>query len=82
MHRTLIIAAVGWLAAAAAASAMPVEQNYYATPGVTAEGRLDIRDIRDDSTEMEMRLSKQLMVLQQQILKLEAEIEALKAGQN
>lgn len=68
--------------AASAATAMPIEQDYYAAPGVTKEGKLDIQEVADDSTEMEMRLSQQLMVLQQQISELQAELAAVKAAQS
>ena len=66
--------------AAGTVTAMPVEQDYYSTPGVTEDGRLDIKEIEDNSTEMEMRLTKQLMVLQQQILDLQREIATIKAA--
>ena len=69
------------LLSATAATAMPIEQDYYATPGVTKEGRLDIKDVPDTATQMEMRLSQQLMVLQRQILDLQRELAAVKAAQ-
>ncbi len=64
---------------AGAGAAMPLEQNYYSAPGVTADGRLDIQEILDNATEMEMRLSQQLLVLQDQIDRLVDEVDAIKA---
>ncbi len=75
-------ASVSLLLAAGGATAMPIEQNYYAAPGVTDDGKLDIQEVADNSTEMEIRLSQQLMVLQQQISDLQREINALKAAQS
>lgn len=84
MTRLNTLAALGasacFLLAAGTATAMPIEQDYYAAPGVTEDGRLDIKEVADDSTEMEMRLSQQLMVLQRQILDLQREIAAIKAS--
>lgn len=84
MTRLNTLAALGASAclvlAATTATAMPIEQNYYAAPGVTQDGRLDIKEVADNSTEMEMRLSQQLMVLQNQILDLQREIAAMKAA--
>jgi hypothetical protein len=74
-------AALSGAVLAAPVFAMPVEQDYYATPGVTADGRLEIREILDNATEMEMRLTNQILVLQDQIDQLREEIEALKASQ-
>ncbi|MHA1571787.1 MAG: hypothetical protein ACTSWM_08200, partial [Alphaproteobacteria bacterium] len=73
-------AALFCVGAMAPASAMPVEQNYYAAPGVTADGRLDIRDVPDNATQMEMHLTQQVLVLQDQIDQLREELEALKAA--
>jgi len=78
-----------WVAAPVAISlglatgsvAMPLQNPGYGTPGVDERGRLAIREIPDDSTPMEQRLSQQLMVLQNQIDRLNAEIQALKAAQ-
>jgi hypothetical protein len=85
MIRYNVLAALGasacLLLSATAATAMPIEQDYYAAPGVTKEGRLDIKEVDDNSTEMEMRLSQQLMVLQRQILDLQRELAAVKAAQ-
>ena len=78
------LVAAAWLWAGATA-AMPVEQDWYEEEGVTDDGRLEIREVEDSSTDMEMRLSRQVMVLQRQIdiLKrelgrLNAEVQALK----
>ena len=75
-------AAVSLLLAAGSATAMPIEQDYYAAPGVTEDGKLDIKEVDDNSTEMEMRLSQQLMVLQRQISDLQREVNSLKAAQS
>jgi hypothetical protein len=84
MTRLNTLAALGASAclvfAATAATAMPVDQDYYAAPGVTKDGRLDIKEVHDNSTEMEMRLSQQLMVLQRQISDLQKEIATIKAA--
>lgn len=78
---TTLAASACLLCAASAATAMPIEQDYYSkTPGVTKEGRLDIKDVPDSATQMEMRLSRQLMVLQRQISDLQREIAAIKAA--
>lgn len=75
-------ASLALILAAGSATAMPIEQDYYAAPGVTDDGKLDIQEVADDSTEMEMRLSQQLMVLQRQISDMQREINALKAAQS
>lgn len=65
---------------AAAARAMPVEtRDYRDVPGVTADGELDIHDVLDNATEMDVRLTKQIMLLQRQINQLKREIEELEA---
>ena len=73
------VVAAAIAAGATGATAMPVEQDFDRTHGVTSFGVLDIRDVRDDSSEMDIRLTRQIMVLQQQILKLEAEMAAMRA---
>jgi len=73
-------ASVSLALAASSATAMPIEQDYYAAPGVTDDGKLDIKEVDDNSTEMEMRLSQQLMVLQRQLLDLQREIATIKAA--
>jgi hypothetical protein len=82
MARTWVSVGLGvallW-AGASAGQAMPLEHDWLNTPGVTTHGTLDIREVDDNSTEMEMRLSKQIMVLQQQILDLQRDMEALRA---
>ena len=81
MQRTKVI--VTLIAAAAlsigAAAAMPVEQDWYEERGVTEDGRLDIQDVDDQSTAMEVRLTRQVMVLQTQIDVLRREIDRLSA---
>jgi len=82
MARTWVSVGLGaallWIGASAG-QAMPLEHDWLKTPGVTAHGTLDIREVEDDSSEMEMRLSKQIMVLQQQILDLQRDMQALRA---
>ncbi|MFP6759825.1 MAG: hypothetical protein VCC99_16660 [Alphaproteobacteria bacterium] len=58
---------------------MPVEQDWYEERGVTEDGRLDIQEVDDLSTPMEVRLSRQVMVLQTQIDVLRREIGRLSA---
>jgi hypothetical protein len=58
---------------------MPVEQDWYEERGVTEDGRLDIQEVDDLSTPMEVRLSRQVMVLQTQIDMLRREIGRLSA---
>lgn len=83
MARTCVSVALGaallWIGASAG-QAMPIEQDWLKTPGVTAHGTLDIREVDDNSTQMEMRLSKQIMVLQQQIMDLQRDMESLRAA--
>lgn len=79
-----IVAAVSFIAlsVAAGAHAMPVETgNYNEIPGATPDGQLDIREVLDNSTEMDIRLTKQIMLLQRQINQLQRKIEKLEAAQ-
>jgi len=71
----------GLAMAAGAALAMPVEtpSDIRQVPGATADGRLDIREVLDNATAMEVRLTKQLMLLQRQINQLQMEIADLRA---
>jgi hypothetical protein len=69
------------LLAAAAARAMPVDTgSYQDVPGVTPDGELDISDVLDNATQMDIRLTKQIMLLQRQINELERRIERLQAN--
>jgi hypothetical protein len=81
MQRTNVILTL--IAAAAlsigGAMAMPVEQDWYDERGMTEDGRLDIRDVDDQSTAMEVPLSRQVMVLQTQIDVLRRKIDRLSA---
>ncbi|MDP6954190.1 MAG: hypothetical protein QGF53_15670 [Alphaproteobacteria bacterium] len=61
------------------ATAMPIEQDWYEAPGVTEDGTLDIREVDDNASEMDIRLTRQIMVLQQQILQLQKEMAAMRA---
>ena len=78
---TACVAVVAAVIAAGAtgAAAMPLEQDFHRAQGVTSYGTLDIREVRDDASEMDIRLTQQIMVLQQQILKLQAEMAAMQA---
>jgi lactam utilization protein B len=78
LHILAVLMAAAWLWAGAA-MAMPVEQDWYEEEGVTDDGRLDIREVQDTSTDMELRLSRQVMVLQRQIDVLRREIGRLSA---
>ena len=73
------VAAAAIAAGATGVAAMPLEQDFHRTHGVTTYGTLDIREVRDDSSEMDVRLTQQIMVLQQQILKLQQEMAAMQA---
>lgn len=65
---------------AGAALAMPVTTDpLEQIPGVNERGELDIREVLDNSTEMDVRLTKQIMLLQRQINQLKREIEGLRA---
>lgn len=73
----LALTALG-AAAAAPASAMPAETaTLKDVPGVTEQGVLDIRDVLDNATAMEVRLTRQLMLLQRQIIELDRRIDVL-----
>lgn len=73
------VVAAAIAAGATGAAAMPLEQDFHRTHGVTQYGTLEIREVRDDSSEMDVRLTQQIMVLQQQILKMQAEMAAMQA---
>lgn len=83
MHRTnmvvALVAAVSLTIAAETAVAMPVDQDWYEERGVTEDGRLDIQEVDDRSTDMEVRLSRQVMVLQRQIDVLRRELARVHA---
>ena len=66
-------------AGATGVAAMPLDQDFHRTHGVTQYGTLEIREVRDDSSEMDVRLTQQIMVLQQQILRMQAEMVAMQA---
>ena len=67
--------------AAGGGYAMPVETDSITDiPGVTKDGELDIREVLDNSTEMDIRLTKQIMLLQRQINQLKRKIEILEAA--
>jgi hypothetical protein len=73
-------ATVALCLAAGVAMAMPVETGSYTDiSGVNEQGELDIREVLDNATEMDVRLTKQIMLLQRQINALKAEIEVLRA---
>ena len=76
------LAVVMAVAAAVSVSAMPIETDSYTDiPGVTEDGHLDIREVLDNSTDMDIRLTKQIMLLQRQINHLERKIDKLEAAQ-
>lgn len=78
----VVLAAVTAFAVAPGASAMPIETDAYTDiPGATKDGQLDIREVLDNSTEMDIRLTKQIMLLQRQINQLQRKIEKLEAAQ-
>jgi hypothetical protein len=70
------------MAMSAAVSAMPIEtESYSDIPGATEDGQLDIREVLDNSTEMDIRLTKQIMLLQRQINLLERKIKKLETAE-
>jgi hypothetical protein len=72
--------AIALCLAAGVAMAMPVETGTYAeVSGVNDQGELDIREVLDNATEMDVRLTKQIMLLQRQLNVLKEEIEFLRA---
>lgn len=76
------VAALALALVAGAAPAMPLDSvDPREVPGVTKTGELDIREVLDTSTEMDIRLTKQIMLLQRQINDLKLQIEALQAAQ-
>ncbi len=82
--RTVALASILALCAVTNGSAMPVETggSYEEIPGATPDGQLDIREVLDNSTEMDIRLTKQIMLLQRQINQLQRKIQKLEAAQN
>lgn len=75
-------AALALALGAGAAPAMPLDSvDAHEVPGVTETGELDIREVLDTSTEMDIRLTKQIMLLQRQINDLKRQIEVLQAAQ-
>ena len=82
--RIVGLASIMALCAANGGSAMPVETggSYDDIPGATADGQLDIREVLDNSTEMDIRLTKQIMLLQRQINQLQRKIERLEAARD
>ena len=82
IDKTMALAAILAIFAVNSAHAMPIETDSYADiPGVTKDGQLDIREVLDNSTEMDIRLTKQIMLLQRQINQLERKIKKLEAAQ-
>ncbi len=76
-----VAATILLISAVNGASAMPVETGSYTDiPGATEDGQLDIREVLDNSTEMDIRLTKQIMLLQRQINQLERKIKKLEAA--
>ena len=76
------VLAVALALAGGTAPAMPVDTKELGdVPGVTGDGELDIREVLDTSTEMDIRLTKQIMLLQRQINDLKKQIETMQAAQ-
>jgi len=81
MNKLMVFAAILVFSAAGSVPAMPVETGSYTDiPGATADGQLDIREVLDNSTEMDIRLTKQIMLLQRQINLLQRKIKKLEAA--
>jgi hypothetical protein len=70
-------AAIGFVALTPAL-AMPVESDFEKVAGATAEGTLDINEVLDNASQMDVRLTKQIMLLQKQINDLRAEVDRLR----
>ena len=82
INKPMVLAAILVFSAVSSVSAMPVETGSYTDiPGATEDGQLDIREVLDNSTEMDIRLTKQIMLLQRQINQLQRKIEKLEAAQ-
>ncbi|MBL27878.1 MAG: hypothetical protein CMM50_10070 [Rhodospirillaceae bacterium] len=81
--RMAALAVVTGALAIPAVSAMPLESFGSDSPGIqlNSRGQLEIKEVTEDASEMDMRLTQQIMVLQQQINQLNAEIQALRAAQ-
>ena len=74
------LVAMTWLSIGVeSAMAMPIDDRAIEAGGLTSDGRLYIREVADNSTVMEMRLSAQIMVLQRQIDALRGKIDQLNA---
>jgi len=74
----LAVGAAALLAVAGVGQAMPVSREG-PVPGVNESGELDIREVLDNATEMDVRLTKQIMLLQRQINDLKGQIKVLEA---
>ena len=80
MGRLAVRAGLAICLFAGTALAMPVDTDpTEQIPGVNDQGELDIHEVLDNSTEMDVRLTKQIMLLQRQINGLKREIEVLRA---
>jgi hypothetical protein len=76
------IVAIFGMAAIGPAMAMPIDPETYSDiPGVDSNGRLDIRQVLDSATDMEVRLTRQIMLLQRQINDLQDQIDDLRDGE-
>ena len=76
------VACVLSLAWVGTTQAMPVQTDADSdVPGVNEQGRLEIKDVLDSATNMEIRLTKQIMLLQRQINDLQLQIEDLQDGE-
>jgi hypothetical protein len=76
------IVAIFGMATIGSAMAMPIDPETYADiPGVDSNGRLDIRQVLDSATDMEVRLTRQIMLLQRQINDLQDQIDDLRDGE-
>ncbi len=70
------------LAGVGITQAMPVQTDASAkVPGANEQGQLDIKAVLDNATDMEIRLTKQIMLLQRQINDLHLQFEDLKDSQ-
>jgi len=82
INKPMVLAAILAFSAVSSVPAMPVETGPHTDiPGATKDGQLDIREVLDNSTEMDIRLTKQIMLLQRQINQLQRKIKKLEAAQ-
>lgn len=82
LHKMSVVACALSMVGIGATQAMPIETDTYTDiPGVNDTGQLDIREVLDNASEMEIRLTRQIMLLQRQINDLQLQIEDMQDAQ-